>query len=271
MTAAQGASFTLSGGEFHGFCKGDQLLVYESRSKDHQEKPIATVVITKVLGDTSILKLAAGSTLSLKKYPNAVAVLSKTAMRFLKVHIDQKESTLLHRIDALELCIMTGVRDDAHIAISSHSAKQQLRIDIVDKDLLGMKDVKDSLKPRFVDDTDEDLDHVIKGLSHYYYHLKRTSDSLKGSIDKVSVSFFQVRDTGRGYPRVVKVDGAENLCRNNVIDIDVTANPDAIYGFEITNNTDKGEILYPVLFYFDNTDFTIGKLQRSNFLCLLAV
>ena len=233
------------------------MLVYESRSKDHQEKPIATVVIIKVLSDTSILKLAAGSTLSLKKHPNAVAVLSKTAMRFLKVHIDQKESTLLRRIDALELCIMTGVRDDAHIAISPHSAKQQLRIDIVDKDLLGMKDVKDSLKPRFVDDTDEDLDHVIKGLSHYYYHLKRTSDSLKGSIDKVSVSFFQVRDTGRGYPRVVKVDGAENLCRNNVIDIDVTANPDAIYGFEITNNTDKGEILYPVLFYFDNTEFTI--------------
>ncbi len=66
-----------------------------------------------------------------------------------------------------------------------------------------------------------------------------------------------MRDTGRGYPRVVKVDGAENLCRNNLIDIDVTANPDAIYGFEITNNTDKGEILYPVLFYFDNTEFTI--------------
>ncbi len=111
-------------------------------------------------------------------------------MQYLKVHVDQREPTLLQRINALELCIVTCVRNDAHIAISSsHSAKKQLRIDIVDKDLLGLKDVKDSLKPRFVDDTDEDLAHVIKGLSHYYWHLKRTSDSLKARSTK-SLSLF---------------------------------------------------------------------------------
>ncbi len=245
------------------------MLVYESRSKDLQ-KPIATVVITKVSSDTSILTLAPGSaSFSLQGLSGAAAILSKKGTPFLKVHVDKKDSTLIQRIEALGLCIIKGASIDAHIAISLHSAKgsKQLRFDVVDNDLLGLKDAKLDLKSRFIDDTydtdstDRDLAHVIKGLAHYYFHLKRTSDSFKGSIDKVSVSFFQVLDAGSGYPRVDKLVGAENLYRNNVIDIDVTAksgsDPDAIYGFEITNNTDKGKILHPVLFYFDNTEFTI--------------
>ena len=151
-------------------------------------------------------------------------------------------------------------RSDADIAISLHSAKKQLCIDVVEEDLSRSKGIKLDLKPRFVDDTDKNLAHVMKGLSHYYRHLKRTSDSLDDSIKKLSVSFFELRDTHLGHPRVVKADNARNLCENGVIDIEVTEDSEAIYGFEVTNNTDHNEILFPVLFYFDNTDFTICEL-----------
>ncbi len=131
----------------------------------------------------------------------------------------------------------------------------------MDQDLIA-KCANLVVKPRFVPDTDEDLSHVMQGLSHYYRHLKRTSDTLKDSIDKISVSFFQVRDTGLGHPRVVPADGAYNLCQHdNIIDVDVTANPDAIYGFEVTNNTEHSEVLFPVLLYFDNIEFTISELK----------
>ena len=259
LALRKNSPLTLKGGEAHGFCKGDQLTVYKSRSEDHQKSPIATVEITKVRSDTSYLKITSGSTLSIEDCSQAAAALSKAAMQELEVYVDQ-ESTLHQRIKSLELCRMSDASTDAHVAISGpdpQSPKKQLCIDVVDKDLLELKDVKSALKPRFIDDTEEDLAHLMKGLSHYYRHLKRTSDSLKDSIDKISISFFEVEDTGGNHPRVDKVKGAKNLCQNNVIDIDVTANPDALYGFEITNDTDHIGDLYPVLFYFDNTDFTI--------------
>ncbi|KJA22663.1 hypothetical protein HYPSUDRAFT_645955 [Hypholoma sublateritium FD-334 SS-4] len=259
LTAAQDTPLTLNGGEFHGFCEGDQLLVYESGSKGHQEKPIATVMITKVHSDTSDLELVSGSTLYLKYHPNAAAVLSKTAklMQHLKVHINEGESALILRVDALGLCtVLTDASSGPHISISL--AAKQLRFQVVDQDLLK-KNV--FLKPRLVDDTDENLARILKGLSHYYRHLKRTSNFYDHLFDNISISFFQVRDTGLGHPRIVKVNDAQNLCQNNVIDINVTSNPQApaIYGFEVTNNTEHDEVVFPVLLYFDNTEFTITQ------------
>lgn len=254
-----GEILTLKGGIAHGFCEGDQLAVFTNSSEDHQS-PVATVEITKVLIKTSSLKLVSGSTSSIKDYSSAAALLIKTAKHYLKVYVDQKDLAL--RVKALNACALTDTLADAHVALSIDNGpnSKQLRFVVKDYDLLG-KGV--TFKPRFIDDTDEDLHHTLKGLSHYYHHLKRTSDTLKKSIDKISVSFYEVQDTMRGHPRVVKMDGAEDLCKNNVIDIAVPpSKPDhqgQIYGFEVTNNTDGG-ILYPVLFYFDNINFTISEL-----------
>lgn len=254
-------TLTLKGGDVHGFCEGDQLAVYRSSSEDHQKASVATVEITKVFYDTSNLKLMSdfGSTFSLAAYPAAVALLKNASQKYFKVYVGPNDLALVPRLKALALCTLTDACSAAHMAISVDATEKQLRFDVVDQDLLGKKPNL-SFKPRSVPDTDEDLANVMKGLSHYYCHLKRTSASLNDSIKKVSVSFFKVRDTGLGHPRVVKVDGARNLCENDVIDIEVTEDSEAIYGFEVTNNTDHNEILFPVLFYFDNTDFTICEL-----------
>ena len=254
---------TLMGGDVHGFCRGDQLAVYKNKSEEHQKEPIAIVEITEAFGDTSAITMVwvpdSAPTLSLKAYPDAAALLKTTAQSYLKVYVDQEDLTLLNRIKALGLCILVDVRSGAHIALSVDAAAKVLRFEVVDQDLLGKKPNL-SFKARCVPDTDEDLQHVMRGLSHYYRHLKRTSDSLDDSIKKLSVSFFELRDTHLGHPRVVKADNARNLCENGVIDIEVTEDSEAIYGFEVTNNTDHNEILFPVLFYFDNTDFTICEL-----------
>ena len=263
-----GESLTLKGGSAHGFCQGDQLAVYKSRSKRHQGSPVATVEITEVFPNSSKLKLVSSSTSSIKDNPNAVALLIKTARYTLMVYVDQKDLALRKRVEALNLCTLTGTHTDAHIALSiDNGDRKKLRFDVKDRDLLA-KDLRLNFKPQFIDNTDDDLQHVLKGLSHYYHHLKRTSDTLKDSIDKISISFYEVQDTERGHPRVIKKDGAENLRKNNVIDITVSPSTQQgkIYGFEVTNNTNGG-ILYPVLFYFDNIEFTISELQIPNYLC----
>ena len=250
---------TLKAGEVHGFCTGDELAVYESRSEDHQKSPIATVVINELSSLTSTLHFSTLPIKSLHAYPHHVASLTRMSYHYLEVYVDPKDSALVHRVEALKLCILKGARDDAHIAVSvDETAGKKLRFDVVDRDLLG-KGPSLNLKPGFMDDTDEDLAQVMKGLSHYYRHLKRTSVTLNDCIDEISISFFQVRDTGFGHPRVVEVDGARNLCENNVININVADEEDLIYGFAVTNNT--GITLYPVLLYFDSTEFTISELQ----------
>ena len=116
----------------------------------------------------------------------------------------------------------------------------------------------------------------MAGLSHYYQYLKSTSDALKDSIDKISVSCFEVRDTSTGYPRIVKVDDARDLCKGHEVNITVPNTDELnsegpLYGFEVTNNNENGESLFPALFYFDNTDFTISEPHfplRQNWTCL---
>ncbi|KJA22671.1 hypothetical protein HYPSUDRAFT_40758 [Hypholoma sublateritium FD-334 SS-4] len=255
---------TLKGGEVHGFCKGDQFTVYKSRLEDHQKIPIATVEITKVFPHISLICLKNGI-LSLEEHPNAVALLTKSASQHFKVFVEQED--LRSRIEVLDLCILEHDRREAHIALSvDSSSEKQLRVEVVDRDLIGKcAELALKLKRHVVPNTTEDLTYVLTGLGHYYHHLKRTSDTLEDSIDNISVSFFEVRDTSFGHPRVVKVDNTLDLCRNNVINIDVKASDDPddeqpIYGFEVTNNTkSEGEILFPVLLYFDNTNFTITR------------
>ncbi|KJA20871.1 hypothetical protein HYPSUDRAFT_768945 [Hypholoma sublateritium FD-334 SS-4] len=133
-----------------------------------------------------------------------------------------------------------------------------LCLEVVDKDVIGLKDV--NLKPRFIEDTPDDLAHVMQKLSHYYTHLKSASNTLNGSTDKISVSFFEVQGTEPepGHPRAnaVKKKDARNLCKSNVINITVN-DVGSTYGFELVNNNEDREALLPVLFYFDNVNFTI--------------
>lgn len=258
---ANDTKLTLKGGEVHGLCSRDELDVYKSRSDAHQpeKNPVATVVINKVSPHTSTLHFRTGTALSLRAYPDPVALLTKAAYHYLKVYVDPKDPALLRRVKALDSSILVDALSRAHIALSvDTSAGTQLRFDVVDRDLLG-KHLNLNLKPQFVDDTDEDLAYVMKGLAHYYRHLKRTSLTLEDSIDKISIAFVEVQDTGRSHPRVARMNGARNLCENNVININVTdSEKPAIYGLEVTSNAEK--ILFPVLFYFDNTTFTISEL-----------
>ncbi len=187
MFTGTGKLLTLEGGKINGFSEGDQFLVYESRSEEHQKSALVTVEIIRAFDDTSYLRVIpmSVSVFSLDLYPKSAAILAKTAKQYLRLHIDQKESQLRRRVEALKLCTLTEA-DVAHIALSIDNSTQELRFDVVDHNLLK-KGI--TFKPRFIANTDDDLAYVLAGLSHYYHHLTRTSDALKNTIEK-STSLF---------------------------------------------------------------------------------
>lgn len=249
---------TLKAGEVHGLCEGNELIVYARKLPADLKQPIGTVVIDKVSVATSSLKFKPGSpTFSSSKYPQPVAVLSKSnaKQQRLAIYVDPIDSELVSRVEDIGGCTLQKDLKDAHIHLSSvitAPSKKQLRFKVVDAELI---DKGIELMPRFISDTEEDLTHVLKGLTHYYYHLKRTSTSL--ATDKISFSLFEVQDKGYGHPRVDRMDSSSNLCKDGLADIKVAEGVEAIYGVEVTNNIEQGGKLFPVLLYFDNVDFTI--------------
>ena len=174
------------------------------------------------------------------------------------VYIAPENAKLKSRIERLGYGPLADEISKAQIAISSEEG-QQLAIKVVDKDLV---DIGVNFKLCLLDDTPEELARVMRELSHYYTHLKDQRNTLNESIDmdKISVSFFQVRDTFFGHPRIVKQDDARNLCEKGVIDITVEDHQ-SMYGFEVSDNNKNGEPLFPVLLYFDYTEFTICEIK----------
>ena len=255
-------------GRAHGFCQGDQLTIYKSKSKEDREKPIGVVVIDNfddVSGSSRLKLLPNTPVFHLPKTGQSCpALLTKSNEAHLKVYISPRDQSLMNRIrrlKGLNNVMIAASQSAAHISISidrnRSESEDRLCFEVVDQDVFrGNPKLK--LKPRFAPNNDDDLQHILNGLAHYYWHLKRTSDSLPVTKE-ISASFFKLQDTFTGQPRFVQEEGSSNLCNTlNVIDIEI--DEEALYGLEITKNSEKPAALFPVLFYFDNTDFTISAL-----------
>jgi hypothetical protein len=107
----------------------------------------------------------------------------------------------------------------------------------------------------------DDVSPVLRASAHYHWHLHRHPKN-NALQNKVSVEFMRLNQLKgeigddveffeHGNP-VLKAD--ENLNRCGLVDIVVDNK--AMYGIKIINNMNMG--LYPYLFFFDNSDFSIG-------------
>ena len=176
------------------------------------------------------------------------------------VYIAPENAKLKSRIERLGYGSLTNEISKAQIAITSEEG-QRLGFEVIDKDLV---DKGVNFKLRHLDNTPQELALVMRRLSDFYTHLNDTTNTINKSIDmdKISVSFFQVRDTGVDHPHVVTEYGsARNLCENGVVDITVDEDHQSKYGFEVLNNNENRDSLFPVLLYFDYTEFKICEIK----------
>ncbi len=137
MFTGTGKLLTLEGGKINGFSEGDQFLVYESRSEEHQKSALVTVEIIRAFDDTSYLRVIpmSVSVFSLDLYPKSAAILAKTASNTSDFTSTRKNLNCDRRVEALKLCTLTEA-DVAHIALSIDNSTQELRFDVVDHNLL---------------------------------------------------------------------------------------------------------------------------------------
>lgn len=259
--------FTIREGQTHGLSRYDELTIYTGKTKEGQDNPVGTAFIVDFDDADSTTKLKANPPTFLLPCNPAPALFTKSTEVHLKLYVDTLNDDDLHfRVrnlienNQVSNVVLTMDPTAAHIGVSTDRTTGQLRFDVNDNHLVR-KGVK--LRPRFIpSDADKDLLHVLKGLAHYYWHLKRTGNSL--SLDGISVSFLRVRDRFSDQaPRFVALEDSPGLCdhASRWIDIEVgqvdETSGKPMYGFKLTNATGK-KGLYPVLLYFDNLDFTIG-------------
>lgn len=102
------------------------------------------------------------------------------------------------------------------------------------------------------------ISQVIQGAAHYYYHLNRsylTRDNLRESMTIEFMKLQPVWNYDVGISGWMPV--GENLIKDGMITLDIDDTNDNLYGIRVTN---RGAVnLYPNIFYFDNSELSIGE------------
>ncbi|EIM91753.1 uncharacterized protein STEHIDRAFT_135948 [Stereum hirsutum FP-91666 SS1] len=99
---------------------------------------------------------------------------------------------------------------------------------------------------------------IISATSHWFYHLRRRppNDVMSHSA-RVTISFMELEnvDNATSEPAPITGDSLINQVPGVGSVIDLVVDNDKIYGMKIKNSSPYA--LYPYLFYFDNSDYSI--------------
>jgi hypothetical protein len=176
----------------------------------------------------------------------------------LRIHVELDEKLMsvfralaieMKRDNAIQPRFMLVEKEKAELDIVSEN--DQIFFKILDPmvTMHGLNRMPSSIPPN-----PEDIGPVLRKAARYFWHLRRTgnADALESNVE---IQF--TRLVLAGYDRRFNAfwkHEEPNLINNGVIDID-TADEDAIYGIQITNNLDRD--LFVSVFYFDNSDLSI--------------
>ncbi|KZT71646.1 hypothetical protein DAEQUDRAFT_90987 [Daedalea quercina L-15889] len=118
-----------------------------------------------------------------------------------------------------------------------------------------------------VDLNENHIQHLITAALHFNFHLYRQPDPLN-VLSTVHLELYKLREESVGLPRLVEVDDTNYISRERTVAKYKTyretvmreaylTDLEASYGIKIVNNS--GRHLYPYLFYFDPTDYSIEE------------
>lgn len=105
----------------------------------------------------------------------------------------------------------------------------------------------------------EDFDRILRAGSHFFWHLRRTSEA-KTLQKLVEVEFTEIVSSDEfdeeAWP--ILVQKGENFVKESRIDLVIE--DQKMYGLKLIN-TSGTRPLYPYIFYFDCSDLSIGELN----------
>ncbi|TFY62831.1 hypothetical protein EVG20_g6557 [Dentipellis fragilis] len=253
--------YVMAAGEAHGITDGAEFAIYKDRDFTSSTTPLGTLVARETAAFSSILDMPAGSVrIALADDDTVFALQTRAGVaEDLRVHVamDDRLTAVFERIaedmqrtDAGQRKVLLVEKDRAEVDIDLEGDRVVFNILDSLATQYGLHRMPYTVRP------DADAVYpVITAAAHYYWHLRRTSEK-KILQNKVKLEFMKVELSEDEYDDdlnpVVKPAGPD-MNKANVVEIFV--GDDAMYGMRIVNTT--GRDLYPSLFFFDNSDFSI--------------
>ena len=244
-------------GTARGISMGAEFEVY------HQDSGhLLGIVVASELSPFSTTLYAKEARFALEGDGVALQTSTGTEEHVLRIHVaDEELKTLVKKIERTDpnhRIIQLVERDQAEFGMALEDGK--VVFDIFDPLVTkyGLTRMPFTLEP-----TLETISPVLRAADHFYLHLRRTpkveDDTEKGLANYVEVEVAEMEHDGTTYDDnlepVLSPSGA-GWKRGKEFDVQII-DSGTIYGWKIINKCSVA--LYPALFYFDNSDWSISE------------
>ncbi|KAF8970608.1 caspase domain-containing protein [Flammula alnicola] len=249
-------NFILEAGTAQGINIGAEFTIYARKEDVARENSMGVLVVdsTKLESYSATMKVLPDAPILSLPRPG-VAVQTTAGHRpdlrlFIRPDPQQSLISLVRetRHDFPNVTIVDQ-EEDAQISIEMLNGKVTLRI--VEQKLTRYNFAR---QIDGIDPTLEGLSPILKTAAHYYWHLNRTNDSPEVA-NNIQVEFYKLREDDS--EDLIPV--GDNLCVDN--EIDFVVEEDQPYGVKLIN-INKSRDFFPSLFYFDNSDLSIGSYYQ---------
>jgi hypothetical protein len=247
-------------GEAAGITIGAEFEVYQDQNSGHL---LGTVVVCELSAFSTTL-YAKESRFALERDGVALKSRAGTEER-VRIHVaDGSLKNFVKKIDPNQRIIQLVERDHgAEFGIALEKGRVVFNIYDSDVTRYGLTRMPCALEP-----TLEAISPVIHAAARFYWHRRRTLQTrLRGLAKKVVIKMKELmleiieEDDELVKPVCIDIDrpNASDDWRGGQ-DFDVQLETGTLYGWKITNYWNVP--LYPALFYFDNSDWSISEFHH---------
>ncbi|KIM41910.1 hypothetical protein M413DRAFT_410348 [Hebeloma cylindrosporum] len=259
-------TFVIDGGLVAGVSQGAEFAIHASTDV-LLEKPLGTLIVDKLGAFSADLKLPPGAPSFILSQPS-IALQTKTGQRKdLRLYVPSHDDLgachdaliqLMDREHEFDSIDLVDNPDDADFVLAMENAN--VAFFYRDERILrhGLNRLYKNVVP-----TPEELAPVLKSAAHFYWKLNRTNNNPEVNSG-VQVELYRLLP-----PKIRRFDDLNgglspigpNLHEGSIMNVVVDTDLNIPYGFKLTNNTSYD--LYPYLFYFDLSDFSIVSYYES--------
>ena len=241
-------------GAANGISLGAEFEVYQNQDSGH----LLGVVVAKELSPFSTT-LYAKEPIVLEGDGVALQTSAGTEEHALRIHVaDEGLRSLIKNIGPSHRIIQLVERDQAEFSMALEDGK--VVFDILDSLVTKYGLIR---MPFRLEPTLEAISRVLRAADHFYWHLRRTSRmendiSGVGLADVVEIQMAEMEYNGTTFDEdfePVLSPTKASWKGGKVFDLQI--NDRGIYGWKIINK--KNVDLYPSLFYFNNSDWSISE------------
>ena len=242
-------------GTAHGIMAGAEFEVYQ----DQDSCQLLGIVVARVLSAFSTTLDAKESRFILERDGVARQTCLGATEHVLRIHVeDEVLRDLVRQVETTDpgqRNIELADRDQAEFSMALENGKVVFNIldsVVVNYGLTRM--------PFILEPTLDVISPIIRAADHFYWHLRRTENlAQRGLAKSVEIEVAELEHDGDTYDDDLEpVLSPTGLGWSRGRDFDLQIKDEGtIYGWKIINNCKVA--LYPALFYFDNSDWSISE------------